>query len=80
MSIEFQYSGPGSDEWRTPDDLWQVLNEQYQFAVDLAATENNSKCLSMFTKEHSFLVHGVSGGSGNAWLNPPIFSGGKVLL
>lgn len=33
-----------SDGWRTPDDLYQELNREFDFQIDLCATKENSKC------------------------------------
>ena len=33
-----------SDEWSTPDDLFQSLHALYRFEVDAAATAQNKKC------------------------------------
>ena len=67
--VEDIYAGSRNDEWRTPQELWDKLNAQYHFSVDLAASRENSKCPRFFSKEDSFLkqynVDGV------CWLNPP---------
>lgn len=33
-----------SDEWRTPQWLFEELNEEFNFDIDLCATRENSKC------------------------------------
>lgn len=33
-----------SDQWRTPDSLYQELNNEFDFQIDLCATKENSKC------------------------------------
>lgn len=33
-----------SDEWQTPDWLFQELNKEFNFDIDLCATKENSKC------------------------------------
>jgi site-specific DNA-methyltransferase (adenine-specific) len=63
-----------SDEWETPQDLFDKLNDEFHFTLDAAATSKNSKCgprymdmlgdaLTMDWKYHS------QGGS--IFLNPP---------
>lgn len=33
-----------SDEWETPPDLFRELDQEFGFAVDLAALPHNTKC------------------------------------
>lgn len=33
-----------SDEWQTPDELFEELNIEFNFDIDLCATKENSKC------------------------------------
>lgn len=33
-----------SNEWRTPQDLFDELNKEFNFDIDLCATKENSKC------------------------------------
>ena len=37
-----------SDEWETPQDLFDKLNETYHFDLDVCATEQNAKCDRFF--------------------------------
>jgi phage N-6-adenine-methyltransferase len=37
-----------SDEWSTPQWLFEMLDEEFQFNVDAAANEENAKCLFRF--------------------------------
>jgi phage N-6-adenine-methyltransferase len=57
-----------SDEWETPKDLFEKLNEQYHFILDLAATDQNHKCERYFTKEIDGLKQEWAG---ICWCNPP---------
>lgn len=34
-----------TDEWETPQDLFDRLDEEFCFGVDVCATEDNAKCL-----------------------------------
>ncbi len=54
-----------SDEWSTPQDLYDRLHEEFGFTLDCAANENNSKCEHWLDD-----ALGVSWGQVN-WLNPP---------
>lgn len=40
-----------SDEWTTPDDMFQKLNEEFDFNLDPCATDRNHKCDTYFTPE-----------------------------
>lgn len=63
-----------SDEWETPQWLFDKLNEGYKFTFDAAATSKNSKCGGSYgdaigdslTLNWSYHSQG-----GNIWLNPP---------
>lgn len=61
------------DNWETPDELYEVLNEEFNFSFDAACTTINSKCpvgnysdLGMDALEAPW--HKASGA---IWLNPP---------
>ena len=34
----------GNQDWETPPDFWAVLNEEFGFQLDAAASVNNTKC------------------------------------
>jgi phage N-6-adenine-methyltransferase len=57
-----------SDEWETPQWLFDKLNEQYHFNLDLCATSENHKCDKYFTKEQDGLKQDWKG---VCWCNPP---------
>ena len=40
-----------SDEWETPDWLFQEYDAMYDFDLDVCATPENAKCKRFFTKE-----------------------------
>ena len=40
-----------TDEWGTPNDLFIKLNKQYNFTLDVAASNTNYKCKKYYTKE-----------------------------
>ena len=39
-----------TDEWETPQDLFDNLNDQYHFTLDAAASDENHKCERYYTK------------------------------
>ena len=63
------YRGPRNDSYETPPWLWDQLNEQYNFSVDLAASQQNAKCAEFYSTERSFLA--CQGWLGVGWLNCP---------
>jgi hypothetical protein len=65
----------GSDNWRTPQDLWNTLNAQYGFTIDLCASKQDAKTEKYISSLEIDLVPPDS----IAWINPP-FSKVKQLL
>lgn len=57
-----------TDEWATPQELFDQLNAEFSFTLDVCATADNAKCERYFTPELDALLqdwHGV------CWMNPP---------
>lgn len=44
-----------SDEWSTPQNVYDQLNDEFQFNLDPCATHENHKCNRYFTKEQNGL-------------------------
>ena len=38
-----------SDEWETPQDLYDALDQEFEFDIDAAATARNAKCQDYYT-------------------------------
>lgn len=57
-----------TDEWETPQDLFDRLNEEFHFDLDPCATKENAKCKNFFTKEDNGLNKEWFG---NVFINPP---------
>lgn len=55
-------------EWATPQDLFDKLNAEFRFNVDVCATPQNAKCGLYFTKEQDGLTEDWRG---VCWMNPP---------
>jgi len=45
-----------SDEWSTPDDLFDQLNQEFRFTLDAAASEENHKCSKYYSKKDNGLL------------------------
>lgn len=45
-----------SNEWATPQDLFNKLNEKYMFTLDPCATKENAKCDNFYTKQDDGLL------------------------
>jgi site-specific DNA-methyltransferase (adenine-specific) len=63
--------------WTTPQPLFDVLNREFHFAIDLCADLGNAKCAKWLDRRVSLDADWGGGGLGNpnsegvAWLNPP---------
>ena len=63
MSFTTGMRSSNTDEWATPQYLFDELNEEFRFDVDVCANEENHKCPVYFTKEQdglSFCWGGIS--------------------
>lgn len=58
-----------SDEWETPQELFNELDDEFHFTVDACATDENHKCPRYYTKEDNGLLK--DWGGERVWLNPP---------
>ena len=57
-----------TNEWATPDSLWQPLNAEFAFTLDVCSTDENAKCERHFTLADDGLKQPWSG---VCWMNPP---------
>ena len=58
-----------SDEWETPQSLFDRLNKIFCFELDVAASDANHKCEKYYTKEQNAL--NLPWGGYRTWCNPP---------
>lgn len=57
-----------TDQWATPQDFFDKLNEEFDFTLDVCALPENAKCKQFFTPE----IDGLSQPwNGRVWCNPP---------
>ena len=75
-----------NDEWQTPQDLFDKLDEEFDFDLDVASTNTNNKCLCAFyyckpwwqdalKAEKWYIPEGTN--KPTCWMNPP-YSRGNI--
>lgn len=57
-----------TDLWGTPQDLFDKLDAEFHFNLDVCALPENAKCERYYTPEQDGLVQEWSG---TCWCNPP---------
>lgn len=58
-----------SDEWATPQDVFDALNDEFHFELDPCATSENRKCEKYFTLAENGLQK--NWGGAKTFCNPP---------
>lgn len=56
-------------DWSTPQDFYDRLNDEFHFTLDPCADENNHKCAKWYSKEQNGLEQDWSGE--RVFCNPP---------
>ena len=54
-NIEVHFSSK-SNEWQTPPELFNLLDNEFHFGLDVAATKENARCKAYFTQENNALT------------------------
>jgi site-specific DNA-methyltransferase (adenine-specific) len=79
-SMSRAYMPPSAtDDWATPRDLFNVLNENHRFDLDVAASSTNALCTEWFGLDHPDEARrdGLKADwYGHVWCNPPY---GRVI-
>ena len=57
-----------TDNWETPQALFDKLNAEFHFDLDVCADNSNAKCKKFYTKEQDGLQQNWIG---MCWMNPP---------
>ena len=57
-----------TDMWETPQDLFNELDKEFRFDLDVCATQENAKCNRYYTPEQDGLSKPWDG---TCWCNPP---------
>ena len=60
-----------TDEWATPQWLFDGISDHYNFVLDVCATKENTKCNKYYTKEQDGLSKYWNHTVGWKWMNPP---------
>lgn len=55
MNTDLMFSS-ATDNWATPQDFFNKLNEKYNFNLDPCASKENHKCENYFTQEQDWLT------------------------
>ena len=61
MAISNALFSSAKDYWETPQKLFDSLNEEFNFTIDVAANETNHKLPRYFTKEIDALTQDWGG-------------------
>lgn len=56
-------------EWETPQWLFDLLNAEFSFKLDVCASSKNRKCEKFFTRKDDGLIQ--PWGKESCWMNPP---------
>jgi site-specific DNA-methyltransferase (adenine-specific) len=67
-SLRVHFSS-ATDEWATPQWLFDELNARFAFTLDPCATPQNAKCSTYFTRSEDGLVQ--DWGDNTVFMNPP---------
>ncbi len=65
MGVHYSSDTP---EWSTPQDLYDQLDAEFGFTLDVCATAENAKCEQFYTEADDGLARPWSG---VCWMNPP---------
>jgi phage N-6-adenine-methyltransferase len=58
-----------TDEWATPQEVFDALNAEFNFTLDPCATPENAKCKKFYTREEDGLSKSWKGET--VFMNPP---------
>ena len=68
MNTKLMFSSV-KDDWETPQDLFDELDDEFHFTLDAASSDLNAKCEKHYTVEDDGLSQSWAGN--NVFLNPP---------
>jgi len=59
--VQRQLFSSATDEWETPQELFDKLNNVFHFTLDVCANDDNHKCAKYFTREQDGLKQSWGG-------------------
>lgn len=59
----------GKDDWETPPELFEKLDQEFHFTLDPCCTKDSAKCKKFYTKEQDGLAQDWGGET--VFCNPP---------
>ena len=62
------HSGSNQVVWSTPQDVFDALDAEFGFTIDVCALPDNAKCKHYFTPDDDALTQKWEG---TCWMNPP---------
>lgn len=68
MAINEGMFSSATDNWATPQKLFDELNAEFHFELDVCASAENAKCKKYYTREVDGLAQKWNG---RCWMNPP---------
>lgn len=68
MAISKALYSSESEMWETPQDLFDRLDKEFHFTVDVCALDSNTKCASFYSPDQDGLKQKWEG---VCWMNPP---------
>jgi phage N-6-adenine-methyltransferase len=66
-----------TDDWSTPQAFFDELNTEFQFDLDVCASQSNTKCARYYSVEDNGLSQKWEG---VCWMNPPYGRGIKAWV
>ena len=60
-----------TDMWETPQALFDELDKEFHFTIDVCAVPENAKCERYFTTAQNGLKQDWNTGGGTIYMNPP---------
>ena len=67
MNTDVMFSSK-DQTWETPQNLFDKLDKEFNFTLDVCATDETAKCNNYFTPKENGLIQEWRG---NCWMNPP---------
>ena len=67
-----------TDMWETPQELFDELDREFHFTLDVCAVPENAKCKRYFTPAQNGLKQDWNTGGGTVYMTPPHTVGKSV--